>query len=331
MVVIKKVIFGTGRFAEAVLQQIGSSAIYAFLDNDEQKHGELFHNVKVYTPQQFTDQSDLEKYPIFIASSYYEDISKQLVSMGLIEGVHFFDGAALLSSEQLRGVLGISPDIEDEFIELYVKVKNYSMTSIERLYSLYQAVKYVVANDIRGDFVECGVWRGGSAMIIAETLRVLGVQDRHIYLYDTFEGMSQPSDIDIDFSGKTAEEEWSQSQTDSVNLWCYASLEDVQQNLQSTGYPIGNIHFVKGKVEETLLRTMPEQISLLRLDTDWYESTYHELENLYPLLSVNGVLIIDDYGFWQGARKAVNDYFLQHQVKILLNKIDFSGRLGIKN
>lgn len=331
MVVIKKkIIFGTGRIAEYVIQNITTIDIYTFLDNDKEKSKELFHDLKVLLPQDCMKEVNLKEFTILVASTQYEDISKQLISMDLVEGIHFFDALTLLSIEQIRESLNISPDIEDEFIELYIKVKNYSMTSMDRLYSLYQSVKYVIANEIQGDFVECGVWRGGSAMMIMETLRKLEVTDRTIYLYDTFEGMSEPSDFDIDFSGNMAEQEWLQSQSNSVNLWCYASLDDVKRNIEKTSYPLDKIHFVKGKVEDTLTKNLPQKLCLLRLDTDWYESTYQELLHLYPLLSLNGVLIIDDFGYWQGARKAVNDYFKKYNVTMLLNKIDFTGRLGLK-
>ena len=99
--------------------------------------------------------------------------------------------------------------------------------------------------------------------------------------------------------------------------------------MKSTGYPVGNIRLLKGKVEDTIPGTMPAKIALLRLDTDWYESTKHELTYLFPLLEKSGVLIIDDYGAWQGARKAVDEY-LKDNGTVYLNRIDFTGRLLIK-
>jgi O-methyltransferase len=98
----------------------------------------------------------------------------------------------------------------------------------------------------------------------------------------------------------------------------------------SSGYPERNIIFVKGKVEDMIPGTMPQRISVLRLDTDWYESTYHELQHLYPLISNKGILIIDDYGFWTGAKEATDRYFQENKIPIFLNRIDRSGRLGIK-
>jgi hypothetical protein len=104
----------------------------------------------------------------------------------------------------------------------------------------------------------------------------------------------------------------------------------VKQAVYSTGYNRDKFHFVQGMVEDTLPEKAPEQIALLRLDTDWYESTRHELIHLFPRLSRGGVLIIDDYGDWEGARKAVDEYIAQHNVAILLNRIDHTGRIGVK-
>jgi len=104
----------------------------------------------------------------------------------------------------------------------------------------------------------------------------------------------------------------------------------VQANLGRTGYPAERIHYVKGKVEETIPATLPSRIALLRLDTDWYESTRHELQHLYPLLSTHGVLIIDDYGHWQGARQAVDEYFAASAEPVFLHRVDYTARLVVK-
>jgi hypothetical protein len=172
------------------------------------------------------------------------------------------------------------------FLKILKACQPYTMTSIERMYALYNAVTYIVKNNIAGSFVECGVWRGGSSMMIALTLKELGVSNRAIYLYDTYEGMSEPTADDVDFRGGQAKELMEQNVDNKQNsVWCLADLNDVQSNMRSTGYPLDLVHFVKGKVEDTIPATMPDApIALLRLDTDWYESTAHELKYLYPLL-----------------------------------------------
>lgn len=222
---------------------------------------------------------------------------------------------------------------ETEFWNIYELCKPYTMTSVERMYALYRAALYVLDSDIKGHFVECGVWRGGSSMLIAKMLANRGITNRRMYLYDTFEGMSEPTTNDVDIEGKDASyllKVNEDNKQDSM-VWCLADLTDVKNNLGLTGFSDQNIVYVKGKVEETIPGTIPQdEIALLRLDTDWYESTKHELIHLYPRLKQNGVLIIDDYGHWEGCKKAVDEYLQENKVNILLNRIDYTGRIGIK-
>ncbi len=221
-------------------------------------------------------------------------------------------------------------DYEKDFLAIEKTIHGKTMTSLERQYALYDAVKYITSNNIQGDIVECGVWRGGSTMIAALTLEKMNDTSRHIYLYDTFAGMSEPTVHDISVNGKSSTEKWKGLQQGNINTWDYASREDVEANVYSTGYPKELLTFVEGKVEDTIPKVIPEKIALLRLDTDWYESTAHELEHLFPRLVKGGVLIIDDYGHWQGARKAVDEYLKSKQITIFLNRIDYTGRIGIK-
>jgi O-methyltransferase len=221
---------------------------------------------------------------------------------------------------------------EDEFWDIYDKCTPFTMTSVERMYSLYKSVNYILEMKIEGDFVECGVWRGGSSMLIAYMLKNRSISDRKIYLYDTFEGMSEPTSSDIDTRGTHASVLMDNSIDDKESsVWCLATINDVEQNMKATSYVPSNIIYVKGKVENTIPTLSPDKvIALLRLDTDWYESTKHELIHLYPELTKGGVLIIDDYGHWDGCRKAVDEYFNNTDSSILLNRVDYTGRLGIK-
>jgi O-methyltransferase len=223
--------------------------------------------------------------------------------------------------------------MDAEFGDIYARCKRYSQSSKERMYALYKATRYIVASKIPGDFVECGVLKGGSTMMMAYTLLEMQETIRRIYLYDTFEGMPQPSKDDYLLSNKDnryyAIDEWRKKQKIDHNEWDFSPLSEVKANMLSTGYPKEYVVFVKGKVEDTIPNTIPHNIALLRLDTDWYESTKHELIHLYPLISPNGVLIIDDYGYWVGAKKAVDEYF--SNMPILLNRIDNTGRIGIKS
>ena len=200
--------------------------------------------------------------------------------------------------------------INAEFGGIYEECKEFTMTSIERMYALYKAVEYIVKAKIPGDLVECGVWKGGSAMIIVRTLLMMRETGKKIYLYDTYEGMSEPTEEDKKISSDNlAIHKWKSQQKKQYNEWCFASLREVKNNLFSTGYPQKNLVFLKGKVENTIPKIMPSKIALLRLDTDWYKSTKHELKYLFPVLAKRGVLILDDYGSWAGAKKAVDEYF----------------------
>jgi hypothetical protein len=216
-------------------------------------------------------------------------------------------------------------DFTDEQRALYADVQPYTQTSRERVVTLADAVQYIVRRGIPGDFVECGVWLGGSAMVIAKTLLAVGADDRRIWLYDTFGAMPQPGQADLevnrDFTGRLPPKRTLQAPHGRY-------LPRVRENMQSTGYPPELVTYVCGMVEETIPETMPAAIALLRLDTDWYSSVAHELEHLYPLVSPAGVLIVDDYGHFQGARKAVDEYFAHSP--ILLTRVDYTGRMAVK-
>jgi hypothetical protein len=183
----------------------------------------------------------------------------------------------------------------------------------------------VLANNVPGAFVECGVWRGGSSMAIARVLKDAGVHDRKLYLFDTFEGMTPATEKDRNYDGSSL-----LGLHRAPGIVCLAKEDEVRRNLTLVGYE-GPIHFIKGKVEDTLPDQAPEQIALLRLDTDWYESTKHELVTLFPRLSSGGILIIDDYGTYLGCREAVDEYFCDNDLRYYLHRIDHTGRLVIKS
>jgi hypothetical protein len=222
-------------------------------------------------------------------------------------------------------------DYDEETRRQILDAKNYSMTPVGRLVALCNAVDYIVAHEIPGDIVECGVWKGGSMMAAAQTLLRRRHTDRHLYLFDTFEGMSAPTSADRTWDGTSAEEILEKNRNpDNTNRFCNAPLEEVQSTMSKTGYDPAKIHFVKGKVETTLPDQAPPAIALLRLDTDWYESTLHELRHLFPRLSRGGIVIFDDYGSWQGARKAVDQYLKETGVPLFLNIIDDEARIAVK-
>lgn len=218
------------------------------------------------------------------------------------------------------------PTSTSHFEALAAAALPFTMTSIPRLLAVYSAAQYVVRQEIPGAVVECGVWRGGSMMMAAGALLELRATDRDLYLFDTFQGMTPPTAMDLDRSGTKAEVLLRQEDRESSNsVWCVADLEEVKRNMSGTGYPPERTRYVRGPVELTLPAEAPEEISLLRLDTDWYESTLHELTHLFPRISQGGVLIIDDYGHWRGARKAVDEFLEAQDRAPMLIPLDDTG------
>jgi O-methyltransferase len=232
------------------------------------------------------------------------------------------------SQREARGRARQIPDHYDrEAAEILRRVEPRTMTDVAKLFGLVEATRYITRRGIPGDIVECGVWRGGSMQAVALTLIEQGATDRRLHLFDTFEGMPPPTEKDRR-EHVTAEELLAQHDKDH-RVWAVAALEDVQEAMEETGYPLDLVHYSKGLVEDTIPGEAPEQISLLRLDTDWYESTRHELVHLYDRLSPGGVLIIDDYGDWQGARLATEEFLATLADVPLLLPIG-TGRLAIK-
>jgi len=229
-----------------------------------------------------------------------------------------------------RGFEGYS----SEFVERFGRVEPFTRVSRERLAVLDDAVEYVERFGIVGSIVECGVWRGGSMMMAA-----LGVLANHgsreLWIYDTFNGMSEPGDEDVDLRGRSAKSllagipKSTGATDDKGSPWAYASLEDVRRNMDSTGYPMDLVKFVPGKVEDTLPGCSPESIAILRLDTDWYESTKWELEQLVPRMARGGVLLIDDYGHWAGSRRAVDEFVASNARPLFLHRDDYAGRSAV--
>jgi O-methyltransferase len=210
-------------------------------------------------------------------------------------------------------------------------VNSFTMTDPLAIVGLVDSVDYLENAGVGGAFVECGVWRGGSAMAAALRMRESAFGKREIWLYDTYEGMTNPTRDDIRArDGLNAAERFNEARRTRPKdrtdwFWAEASLEDVSANLAGTGYPSELVRFVKGPVEETIPGTAPEKIALLRLDTDWYESTRHELEHLFPRLQPGGILIVDDYHYWRGSRKAVDEYFQMKHMTPLFSRIGSNG------
>lgn len=205
--------------------------------------------------------------------------------------------------------------------------------SPEAIVTLARAVDHVIGRGVPGALVECGVYMGGNIEVMIRALQRHGVSDRDLYLYDTFAGMPKPAEIDDD-SLCVAKTSWEAHRTeadgDKGSDWMKAGVELVRQRLGPLGYPDGRLHFIKGMVEETIPATVPDRIAILRLDTDFYSSTKHELEHLYPRLSPGGILIIDDYGAFPGSRLATDEYAAEHRLNWYLHRVDAHVRLVVK-
>lgn len=219
-------------------------------------------------------------------------------------------------------------DYDPDTREIWELVRERTMTGHPKVHFLVEAVRYVVRHDIPGAMLECGVWRGGSMLTVAHTLQRLGVTDRDLYLFDTFSGMSEPTERDLHIvQGRTAEEML--DRRTGAPIWEPATLEDVRAGFAEIDYPAERLHFVPGKVEDTIPEGAPDQIALLRLDTDWYESTRHEFTHLYDRLAPGGVLVIDDYGSWQGSKDATDEFLDETGEPLLLVRVG-RGRVAIK-
>lgn len=208
-------------------------------------------------------------------------------------------------------------------------VKPFTMTSEDRIIDLFKSLEYIRINDVSGDLVECGVWKGGNILGMMEYLYHHNMLDRKIWLYDTFEGMTKPSEYDVDLNNTSADHVILKN-----NFYnCYSSIDEVRSNLKLSKFESEKLIFVVGDICQTLtdVKNIPNRISLLRLDTDWYESTKKEMEVLYPKLVDKGVLIVDDYGHWKGAKKAVDDYIFSENLNLHIEKIDYTGIKIIKN
>lgn len=211
-------------------------------------------------------------------------------------------------------------DITSElFWDFAARVQPYTELSIAALFNLYTSVRYVVEAKIPGDIVECGVHMGGSVMMIALALMESNDSSRDVFALDTFTGfVRRTEDLDVDLrTGAVACEP-------EENAMDYTGPST--ENMKSVGY--NNLHIVKGDVFDTIPELKTPQIAILRLDTDTYDTTKFELEQLYDRVAVGGVIIVDDYGYTVGCKKAVDDFIVGRSV--MLQRINPNVRSWVK-
>ena len=205
---------------------------------------------------------------------------------------------------------------DEEFWARYDIAKQYSMLQVTGFYDLYQSMRYIKTNAIPGDLIECGCFLGGSSIFICMMRTLFGLEDRTLHVFDTFAGF--PPGSEDKRKGVPTKGPQYQNFFDSVKA-----------NFDAT---VGTerVVFHQGPVEETLEGFAPGPLALVRLDTDFYPSTRKELEVLYPLLSDEGVLIVDDYGQYEGSRTATDEYLAKLTKKPLLTHIDSGVVSGVK-
>ena len=218
--------------------------------------------------------------------------------------------------------------IWDVIIRIYTS--QLTMVSLERLIATANSAIYVCKNNLPGAFVECGVWRGGNAILATKIFEFYG-KENNVYLYDTFDGMVPPTTEDFSPIIGSAEEIFAAKEADGEK-WCFATVDDVVQNFDQFTAPLSNVVIIKGDVLETLSLSVnvPNQIAILRLDTDWYESTRYEMQILFPRVISQGIIMFDDYGFWGGHQKAINEYFVDKGLNPHMSYVDESCRLIVK-
>lgn len=212
------------------------------------------------------------------------------------------------------------PEITDEiFWTIYGVASPFSLLHVTGFYNIYQSIHYIYRNNIPGDFVECGCFLGGAAIFIALLRDHFGMTDRMIWLLDTFQGFPD---------GEQDRRVGGDSPVGSVRFDNFRA--DVEDNFVRCLGHRQNLHLVEGAVEDTLPTLDVRVIALLRLDTDFYSSTKAELEQLYRRLTRGGVLIVDDYGIFQGSRDATDEYLARLPTPPLLNRIDCGVWAGVK-
>lgn len=216
--------------------------------------------------------------------------------------------------------------LDREKIKLFWKVRPHTMVGFKRINNVYELCRLIERNRLNGAFVECGVWRGGCAAVMAYVANKSG-SNRKIWLFDSFEGLPEPSEMD-GIQAKRFASNRSSGKLESINK-CVASLQDVERLLFSElSLRSENVIIQKGWFQDVLpqIRNKIGPIALLRLDGDWYESTKCCLENLYENVVPGGFLIIDDYGHWQGCKTAVDEFLYEKKIAVRIEEIDYTGR-----
>ncbi len=217
-------------------------------------------------------------------------------------------------------------ELDKKYKKILKESEKYINTSLPSQWSIIQSLEYIKKNKIKGDIIETGTFHGGGLILINNVLKAIKLK-KNIWGYDTFKGIPN---INLKHDAILGDKKINLNKKKIKNYdLIYPSLKNVRFNLKKNGFKkLPNL--IVGDTRKTLKKkiNLPKKISLIRLDTDFYESTLNELKILFPLLSKKGILIIDDYGHHKGSKKAVDDYFKNKNV--WLHRIDYTVRLIIK-
>lgn len=215
-----------------------------------------------------------------------------------------------------------------DFSRKFDLVRKYSMTPVERLYDLYKAVHYVNSASVPGDIVEVGVWKGG-ALGMASLASSDHSLSRRFCGFDTFTGHLPPSEDETDLWGNNLYERWRAETENGRTGWAAISKNEVAKNFAQLGGNLEQLELIEGDIVKTVADwDYTREISILRIDVDWYPETKASLEGLFPSLAQGGVLICDDYGHHSGAKKAVDDFFSDKPIR--LSHVDYSCVVAVK-
>ena len=194
------------------------------------------------------------------------------------------------------------------------RLKAYTMCDLKRIKSLINLSLYLNSQRIEGDFVECGTYKGGTAAVLS---KYMGPQ-RHLYLYDSFEGLPPPSDKDGAEAAKFVGE-------------CRATVGDVREAMKLVSTGDSRYTIIEGWFEQSFHKGLPNKVALLHCDADWYNSVTLVLETFYPLVVEGGCVVLDDFGYWEGCREAFYDFCIKHNQKPLLERVGASQAYWIKH
>lgn len=196
---------------------------------------------------------------------------------------------------------------------LFEHVAPYTLCETDRLSSLLHLGEHLNAQGIEGDFVECGTYKGGAAAILSKCL----TEHRHLWLYDSFEGLPATSERD----GEDAKD-WIGK--------CVGSIEDVQDVMTLVGTQPHCYTIRKGWFHQSFQEPLPEKVALLHCDADWYDSVTIVLDTFYQVIAEGGCIILDDFGYWEGCREAFYDFCRKYDERPLIERIGSTQAYWIK-